>query len=128
VLIGTQTAFRPWVRYELVRSFYRGNGLLGVYVDGIKNFAQVAASRGPNPFDHLAYRVSDDRIYWQELGSAWGAYESVPSMAQRDTPYLLNGQLHHTFSCLFPVYDWFNDRGYENLGSWIDKAAQQARK
>src|SRR5580693_5439760 len=27
VLIGSQTALRPWVRYELVRSFQRGNGM-----------------------------------------------------------------------------------------------------
>ncbi len=28
VLIGAQTALRPWVRYELVRSFQRGSGIL----------------------------------------------------------------------------------------------------
>src|SRR5258706_854373 len=29
-LIGQQTWERPWVRYELLKSFERGNGILGI--------------------------------------------------------------------------------------------------
>ena len=28
----------------------------------------------------------------------------------------------------YPFYLWFNDNGYENLGSWIEKAARKAGK
>jgi len=27
------------------------------------------------------------------------------------------------FSEVFPVYDWVNDNGYDNLGDWIERAA-----
>src|SRR5580704_536578 len=32
VLVGEQTALRRWVRYEVLRSFMRGNGLLGIKI------------------------------------------------------------------------------------------------
>ena len=32
VLIGTYTALRPWVRYEMAESIKRKNGLLGIYI------------------------------------------------------------------------------------------------
>lgn len=28
----------------------------------------------------------------------------------------------------YPVYDWINDSGYVNLGSWVDAAAKKAGK
>lgn len=34
--IGPRTATRRWVRYELAASAARGNGLLGVYLPGLK--------------------------------------------------------------------------------------------
>lgn len=36
VLIGEQTYSRPWVRYELLRSFERGNGLLAISLKNVK--------------------------------------------------------------------------------------------
>lgn len=129
VLVGSQTAFRPWVRYELVRSFYRGNGLLAIYVHNIRDWSKQPAAEGPNPFAHLAYRVVNDRVYWQELNNgAWANYDKVPSMALSEVPYDLKNELHHTFSSRFPIYDWVNDNGYQNLGSWIESAAKQAGK
>jgi hypothetical protein len=129
VLIGSQTAFRPWVRYELVRSFQRGNGLFGIRVNNIKNLQGQLGSFGENPFECLAYRVADDRVYWQEKNNgSWSSYDKVPSMALSEVTYDLKGQLHHTFSCHFPIYDWVNDNGYANLGTWVENAAKQAGK
>src|ERR1700692_3506244 len=33
VLIGSDTYVRPWVRYELLKSFVRGNALLGIHIN-----------------------------------------------------------------------------------------------
>ena len=62
VLIGAETALRPWVRYELVRSFHRGNGLFGIRIHGIRNFDKQIGTTGTNPFDLLAYHVVSDRV------------------------------------------------------------------
>jgi hypothetical protein len=66
VLIGEDTYERPWVRYELFRSFERGNGLFGIRVHGLKDLQQRLGIAGSNPFDHVAYRVDKERVYWQE--------------------------------------------------------------
>ena len=129
VLVGTETAFRPWVRYELVRSFHRGNGLFAIRVHGLKDFNQQYATSGPNPFDFLAYRVADDRVYWQEKNNgAWAGYDKVPSLPLNEVAYNLNSEHHHIFTCRFPIYDWGADNGYQNLGAWIEQAAKQAGK
>lgn len=43
VLIGAETASRPWVRYEVEQSIARKNGLLGLYIYHLKNqFGQTS--------------------------------------------------------------------------------------
>ena len=37
VLIGKETANRPWVRYEIKKSIERQNGLLGIRIHHLKN-------------------------------------------------------------------------------------------
>jgi hypothetical protein len=78
VLIGTMTAQRKWVQYEINQSLARGNGLFGIYVHNIRGFGGSTDLKGPNP---------------------------LPSWA--------------------PTYDWVNDDGYTNLGSWVDEAYSQ---
>ncbi len=129
VVIGEETYARPWVRYELVRSFERGKGLFGVRVHGVRDLQKNLGVAGANPFDCLAYRVANDRVYWQELnGATWQAYDRVPSMKLSDVAYDLKQLHHHTFSYLFPVYDWVTDNGYENIKKWVQIAATQAGK
>jgi hypothetical protein len=49
VLIGTQTASRPWVQYEIEKSIARNNGLLGVYIHHLKNQRGEISARGVKP-------------------------------------------------------------------------------
>lgn len=51
VLIGSQTASRPWVQYEIMQSHKKGNGLLGIYIDGVKDLHGNYSIRGRNPFE-----------------------------------------------------------------------------
>ena len=50
VLIGQQTASRPWVRYEIEKAWFDKKPLLGVRIHGLSSFGQVDRP-GPNPFD-----------------------------------------------------------------------------
>ncbi len=47
VLIGTETASRPYVKYEIAQSTERRNGLLGVYIHHLKNQEGRTSPRGP---------------------------------------------------------------------------------
>jgi len=49
VLIGAETANRSWVDYEIRESIKRGNGLLGIRINGIKDQDGRRSARGPVP-------------------------------------------------------------------------------
>ena len=49
VLIGAQTAQRKFVDYEIDKSIARGNGLLGIYISGIKDQSGATDVQGPAP-------------------------------------------------------------------------------
>jgi len=77
VLIGQQTWARPWVRYELLKSFERGNGILGIHIHdvGIANSLSsrmypgmstllgqalaipVGPTRGLDPLDYVGFHA-----------------------------------------------------------------------
>ncbi len=50
VLIGAETAQREWVQYEILRSWERGNGLVGVLIHNVKNLDGKTDSAGADPF------------------------------------------------------------------------------
>lgn len=49
VLIGSQTAYRPWVKYEIEKSIERKNGLLGIYIHHLKKPGEQTSPKGPKP-------------------------------------------------------------------------------
>lgn len=49
VLIGAQTADRPWVQYEIRQSLERGNGVIGVRIHRIKDQDGRKDRPGPVP-------------------------------------------------------------------------------
>lgn len=51
VLIGSETAQRPWVRYEIQKAWEEGKGLLGIYIHNMKCPRTGTCSRGSNPFE-----------------------------------------------------------------------------
>lgn len=93
VLIGTETASRPYVGYEIKQSHVRGNGILGVYIHNLKTPQAGADYQGPNPLAN------------------WHIQQ--------------NGQTV-LLSSLYPTYDYVKDNGYQNMGIWIERAAQRA--
>lgn len=54
VLIGSATAGRKYIKYEIERAWNEKKGLLGVDINGLKDPAtQATSSRGANPFSYL---------------------------------------------------------------------------
>lgn len=49
VLIGAETAQRKFVNYEIEQSIARGNGLLGIYISGIKDSKGNTDTQGSAP-------------------------------------------------------------------------------
>ncbi len=96
VLIGAETFDRPWVNYEIQRSYADGKGMLGIYIHQLKDpRTMLPASRGRNPFEHFYVPDSNPRQYLSEI---------------------------------YPTYDWVDNDGYINFGSWIEAAARRANR
>lgn len=94
VLIGTDTAGRKWVKYEIGRSWNDGNGLLGVCIHNLKDKDGYQSAKGRNPFDD--FTMNRDK---QKLSSIVKEY---------DPPY----------STSTYVYEYIK----ENLASWVEEA------
>ncbi|WP_167344092.1 TIR domain-containing protein [Haloferax massiliensis] len=67
VLIGEETAERPYVQYEIEKSIERENGILGIRIDSLKNRHGKRGSWGENPLDH----------YYVDTGSGEATLSSI---------------------------------------------------
>lgn len=96
ILIGSNTAGRKWINYEIVKSWNDDKGLLGIYIHNLKDKDQKQASKGSNPFDEITLK-KDGR----KLSSIVKAY---------DPPY----------STSTSVYDHIK----EKLAAWVEEAVK----
>lgn len=53
VLVGSNTASREWVRYEICEAWKRDMGVVGVRIHGLKDSDGKTSSRGEDPFDNF---------------------------------------------------------------------------
>jgi len=123
VLIGTKTWERRWVRYEIMKSYERGNVLLGVHINGITDKNQQTFLQGANPFDYLGFYIDSNGKrdnYQEHKNGSWVTYLDLkPSNRTFDTKFWNQGyKLSNWVNC----YDWVKDNGYNNFASWIENA------
>ncbi|MCW5300345.1 hypothetical protein DXT88_19410 [Herbaspirillum lusitanum] len=100
VLIGSETASREWVTYEIEQSQILGKGLLGIRIHQIKGKDGKTSRRGENPFSRVKV-INEPKSFLSFL-----------------FPTYLSAQV--------PIYDWVDDDGYSNFGAWVDTAAKKA--
>jgi len=55
VLIGSETASRPWVKYEIERAWNQGKALLGVHIHNIRCPRNGTCRKGKNPFEEFQF-------------------------------------------------------------------------
>lgn len=54
VLIGSETADREWVKYEIKRSWETGKAMFGIYVNKLKDANGKTDIKGKNPFEFVS--------------------------------------------------------------------------
>lgn len=138
VLIGQGTANRRWVNYEIIKSFERGNGILGVHINRIKGKDGYIVSRGANPLDRLGFKVSEEgkKINFYELKNGrWIEFYDLPQINNKKSNTLYFNDSFwfgndygefYTFSEKFKTYCWDFDGGNKNFTDWVDDAAEDA--
>jgi hypothetical protein len=55
VLVGSNTANRKWINYEIIKAWDDGLGVVGIHIHGLKDAAQQISAMGANPFDYIGY-------------------------------------------------------------------------
>lgn len=124
ILIGSRTWQRRWVRYEIMKSYDRGNTLLGVHINGITDKNQQRFVQGKNPFDQLGFTISNDgrtlTYYERDDAGNWKIYQDLPSKSVSfDRQHWGKG---YNLSTWVPVYDWSTGNGYQNFPTWVESA------
>lgn len=109
-------AIKDWIDYQL---------------DGT-SVTVVLIGKETNSREYVDYEIKQSRkkgngilgIYIHNLKDSNGDTDS-----KGDNPfdywYTTENGAKKYFSEIYPTYDWINDSGYNNLGDWVDKAANK---
>lgn len=123
VLIGSETYARPWVRYELLKSFKRGNHMFGVHINSINAKNEGAKALGRNPFEYVGVSYSESgqtATIWEKIDGKWVKYEKIDGSAS----YRVNVAEKYrgkgfNLGHFYTVYDWVADDGFNKFSSWV---------
>lgn len=129
VLAGTDTWRRRWVRYEIARSVVKGNGLLTVFIHGVRNDKQELCEKGADPLAQMGLYRTDRGIFLAEWsGGKWVAYNdyklAIPEGDLWFTSPSSTTVVQLSSHCL--AYDFGAQSGRSNIGGWIETAAGMA--
>lgn len=67
-------------------------------------------------------------IYLNNVKDSAGNTDSIGHNPLDDFTYHGNDGKEYRWSSYYPTYDWANDKGYDNIGTWIEAAAKKAGK
>jgi hypothetical protein len=62
VLIGSNTAGRPWINYEIIKGWNDKKGIVGICIHNLKSRHGEQSSRGNNPFDYINYGTDGTKL------------------------------------------------------------------
>ena len=62
VLVGSETASREWVKYEIKRAYDTKKALFGIYIHNLKDPRKGTSRQGLNPFDGFTINNGQQRL------------------------------------------------------------------
>lgn len=74
VLIGSDTCNRDYVKYELQKSFEKGNGIVGIYIHQLKDLQGNVSDKGSNHFGEIGKDSKGNSVY---ISSDYPCYDWV---------------------------------------------------
>lgn len=89
VLIGSETASRPWVEHEIIKAWNDGKALLGIHIHNLKCPRNGTCRKGKNPFDLI--KLDDGRA----MSSIVPCYEPNSLNAYQDIANNISSWIEH---------------------------------
>jgi hypothetical protein len=62
VLIGSETAGRKWIKYEIEKSWNDGKGVLGIHIHNLKDSSGNQSNKGANPFSEFTMKRDNSSL------------------------------------------------------------------
>ncbi|MCX6154016.1 MAG: TIR domain-containing protein [Candidatus Kapabacteria bacterium] len=126
VLISENTFHREWIRYEIAKSVEKGNKLIGIHLNHIKDINSETLALGKNPFDYLGLcKNTNGRVNLIEKSETDHRWRWYPRL---DVGIISSIYVYRydvmPLSDVVPVYDWEKQDGYNNFGTWIENAVK----
>ncbi|MFA5603169.1 MAG: TIR domain-containing protein [Bacilli bacterium] len=123
VLIGTETYSRKWIRYEILKSFKRGNHIFGVHINSIKGRDSLTKPLGANPLLYVGVTFSQaggSATLWEKTNNEWVEYDKIDgsSTYHTDVDKMFWGK-GYNLSNFYKTYDWVKDNGFVNFKNWV---------
>jgi hypothetical protein len=123
VLIGSKTHERPWVRYELLKSFKKGNHIFGVHINSIEAKDGQTKIKGANPLEYVGVSFSDSgptATLLEKVNGKWVEYNEINGSASYrvEVAQKYRGNAYN-LSNFYMVYDWVADDGFNKFSNWV---------
>lgn len=130
VLTGEFTYSRPWVRYEIVKSLARGNGILNVHIHNLRDRNGYGSPEGPNPLEYIGCYLKNGKIFVAEWKNGrWTEYDnylqSISLPIGWDYP---SGNSVIKLSHYCRSYNYVLQNGSQEFPGWVDDAASDVGK
>jgi hypothetical protein len=144
VLAGSMTWNRRWVKYEIARAIIDSRGPLTVHLNSINHHQTKGPHpRGLNPLAHMGiaklqpdkrlppqYYLCEMKLVPDGYGGVieqWSRYGDYTAAVKKPA-WLTDPSVDEVMplSADTAEYDYEQDHGHRNIGSWIDQAAKQA--
>jgi hypothetical protein len=71
VLIGSDTSDREYIKYELKKSYEKGNGMLGIYVHQLKDKNGNTSEKGSNKFGEIGKDSGGNAVHFSATYSCY---------------------------------------------------------
>jgi len=110
VLIGSETANRQYVEYEIEKSVERGNGLLGIYVHNLKDQHGKTCAKGAVPAGLLKRRIPVYEWDREKFGQWVEEAHSRRPVSQTEPSYWV-GLAPFVAAAVILLAFWFKNRG-----------------
>ena len=84
VLIGSDTSNRPYVKFELQKSYEKGNGMIGIYIHKLKDKDGNTTTKGSNQFGEIGKDSSGNSVFFSNTYTCydWGDEDGYNNMGK----------------------------------------------